>query len=116
MPRIIKTGVPQGSVLDPVLFSCYPVPLEVLFESLDVNDHFYADDTVIYFVYQASINHGAFDLRLTTLQKLFSGAKLRLKSNKTEYMFISGKNSLDSKIEFPTDANFSNNVNCCSST
>ena len=49
MPRTIKTGVPQGSILGPVLFSCYLVPLEVLFERLDVNYLFYADDTSILF-------------------------------------------------------------------
>ena len=110
MPRTIKTGVPQGSILGPVLFSCYLVPLEVLFERLYVNYHFYADDTVICFVYHASINQGAFDLILTTLQKWFSGAKLQLNSNKTEYMFVSRKNSLNCDIELPTDANFANNV------
>ena len=110
MPRTIKTGVPQGSILGPVLFSCYLVPLEVLFERLDVNYHFYANDTVIYFLYHASINQRAFDLILTTLQKWFSGAKLRLNSNKTEYMFVSRKNSLNCDIELATDANFSNNV------
>ena len=68
IPRTIKTGVPQGSILGPDLFSCYLVSLEVLFERLDVNYHFYADDTVIYFVYHAWINQGAFDLIPTTLQ------------------------------------------------
>ena len=47
---------------------------------------------------------------LTTLQKLFSGAKLQLYSNKTEIRFFSIKNRLDSDIELPADANFSNNV------
>ena len=74
MPRTIKTGVPQGSSRSR-FFSCYLVSLEVLFKRLDVNYRFYADNTVIYF---ASINQGAFDLILTTLQKWFSGAKLRL--------------------------------------
>ena len=110
MPRTIKTGVPRGIILGPVLFSCYLVPLEVLFERLELNYHFYADDTVIYFVYHASLNQGAFDLILTTLQKWFSGAKLRLNSNKTEYMFVSRKNILNCDNELPTDANFSNNV------
>ena len=67
MPRNIKTCVPQGYVLGPVLFSCYLIPLEVLFERLGVNYHFYADETVIYFVHHASINQGAFDWILTTL-------------------------------------------------
>ena len=110
MPRTIKTGVPQESILGPNLFSCYLVPLEFLFERLDVNYHFYANDTVIYFVYHASINQGAFDLILTTLQKWYSGAKLRLNSNKTEYMFVKRRNSLNSDMELSTDANFSNNV------
>ena len=63
---------------------------------------------LIYFVYHASINQRAFDLILTTLQKWFSGAKLRLNSN--EYMFICRMNSLNSDIELPREANFSNNV------
>ena len=48
MTRTIKTGFPQGSVLGPVLFLCYLFPLEVLFERLDVNYRFYADDTYLF--------------------------------------------------------------------
>ena len=48
MPRTLKTGFPQGSVLGPFLFSCYLVPLEVLFERLDVNYLFYADGTYLF--------------------------------------------------------------------
>ena len=110
MSRNIKRSVPQGSVLSPVHFSCYLFPLEVLFGRLDVNYHFYADETVTYFVYHATINQRAFDLTPTTLQKWFSGAKLRLNSNKTEYLFISRKNSLNSDIELRADANCSNSV------
>ena len=56
IPRTIRTGVPQGSVLHPVHFSCYLVPLKDLTERLQVNYHFYANDTVIFFGYHASIN------------------------------------------------------------
>ena len=90
MARTIKTGVPQGSVLGPVLFSCYLVPLEVLFERLDVNYHFYADDTYLFYL-PCFDKSGVF--WFDTLQKCFSSAKLRLSSNKTEFLFISRKNS-----------------------
>ena len=78
MPKTIKTGAPQGSLLGPDLFSCSLVPLEVMFERLGVNYYFYSDDFVTYFVFHDSLNQGAFDLILTTLQKRFSAAKLRL--------------------------------------
>ena len=84
MPRTMKMGLPLGSVPGPALFPCYFIYLEVLFERIDVNDHFYADDTVIYFVQHAAKNQGAFDLTPRTLQKWFSGAKLPLKSKRTE--------------------------------
>ena len=48
VPRTIKTGVSQGSVLGSVLFPCYLVLLEVLFECLDINYHFYANNTVVF--------------------------------------------------------------------
>ena len=38
----LKYGVPQGSVLGPVLFTIYTMPLSHILES---HDHFYADDT-----------------------------------------------------------------------
>ena len=106
MHRTNKMGVSQGLALGPVLILCYLVLLEVLFERLDVNYQFYANDTVIYFVYYASINQGNFDLILMTLQKWFSGAKCLLKSTKYEYIFISRKNSLNNDNEFPAEANF----------
>ena len=104
MPRTIKTGV-----VGPVLFSCYLVPLEVWWERIDVNYRRNADDTYLFLVYRASINLGACDLILTTLQGGLSGAKLRLNSNETAYMFISRKNILIRDVGLPADVNFSTN-------
>ena len=44
----IKCGVPQGSVLEPVLFTTYMLPLGDILGHLHVKFHCYADDQQIY--------------------------------------------------------------------
>ena len=47
-PAILKFGVPQGSVLGPILFTLYTTPLSNIFNTYDISYHLYADDSQLY--------------------------------------------------------------------
>ena len=87
----LQYGVPQGSVLGPVLFTVYTGTLAFLLEAHGVSYHFFADDTQLYIGVE---NIDEAKLRLSSLlpdlKIWMAGRKLKLNDGKADYCY-SGK-------------------------
>ena len=101
--RNIECGVPQGSILGPVLFLIYINDLEHC--CTNVHMRFYADDTVLY------VSGNDLDVLQPTMQASLDKIvywcaqnKLSLNINKTKYMIFTSKKNFNIKMDLKIDS------------
>nr|XP_049580551.1 ubiquinone biosynthesis protein COQ9, mitochondrial isoform X3 [Syngnathus scovelli] len=93
----VTQGVPQGSVLGPLLFICYLFPLGNVIRKLNLDFHCDADDTQIYIrttpTQNPPLTH--FETCISTIKTWLTHKFLKLNSDKAELLLLGTKSSLN---------------------
>ena len=87
----LSFGVPQGSVLGPLLFTLYTTPFSSLVSGHAIPHHLYADDSQLYVSFSSGDSAAALSglqSCLASVQSWMSTNKLKLNPDKTEFLLI----------------------------
>lgn len=97
-------GVPQGSILGPILFTLYMLPLGSIFQKYNISYHCYADDTQLYLPLEPghSNNNTLESLHdcLWDVKSWIACSSLQLNDCKTEVVLFGPPNSRGCNKQF----------------
>jgi hypothetical protein len=97
--HVLKYGVPQGSVLGPILFISYTAPLGDIVRKHNLMMHLYADDTQIYLAFKPqssaiAVSMAKIEACISDIRKWMATNFLMLNDTKTEFLILGTSHQL----------------------